>query len=282
MPAYRFCRPDDIPLLVRAVNECYNVHFPGLEPLTVEAYRAEMKELSVWPSNSMVALAGDDPIAVLIGTKRQHEILIIRLGVRPDHLRQGHGGHLVNSLSQKLAVLGPPRLIAEVPLDPPGVADFFAAAGYRREAIYVDWTRAAAPAEPVPEGLVIPITVDELADGGLLEIADGVAWERTRESLAGCRAELDGLAIATPERIEAFVLSRQRPRSVDVLAAGCRDGERREVFLGLLLRALIGGGAGPVRLPRLGEGELPAALLESLGFEQSRRHGLFSAVASPA
>ncbi len=282
MPAYRFCRPDDIPLLVRAVNECYNVHFPGLEPLTVEAYRAEMKELSVWPSNSMVALTGDDPIAVLIGTKRPDEILIIRLGVHPDHLRQGHGGHLVTSLSQKLAVLGPPRLVAEVPLDLGEVADFFTAAGYRREAIYVDWTQAPGEVEPVPEGLVIPVTVDELADGGFLEIAGGVAWERTRESLVGCRGVLSGLAIATPERLEAFVLSREASGCVDVLAAGCQDGERREIFLGLIFRELTGRGSVPIRLPKLAEGEMPAALLESLGFEAGRRYGLFSVVAKPA
>ncbi len=282
MPAYRFCRPDDIPLLVRAVNECYNVHFPGLEPLTVEAYRAEMKELSVWPSNSMVALAGDDPIAVLIGTKRPHEILIIRLGVRPDHLRQGHGNHLVTSLSQKLAVLGPPRLVVEAPLDLPGVADFFIAAGYRREATYTDWTRAPHPVEPVPEGLVIPVTVDELADGGLLEVLPGAAWERTRESLIGCRNVLDGAAIANPERVEAFVLTRQGPGCLDVLAAGCPDRSQEGVFLGLLLRSVIGRSQSPVRVPKLSEDELPPGLLEGLGFEPVRRHGLFGGVAKAA
>ena len=55
MPSYRFCRPDDIPYLVRAVNECWDVHFPEAPRMTVDRYREEMRTLDVWPSNSLVA-----------------------------------------------------------------------------------------------------------------------------------------------------------------------------------------------------------------------------------
>lgn len=283
MPAYRFCRPDDVPRLVRAVNRCYDVHFPGAPPLTVAGLRAEMKELDVWPSSSMVALAGDEPIAVLIGTRREREVLVVRLGVRPDHLRRGHGAHLVTSLGQKLAVLGPPRLVAEVPLDLPAAAAFFAALGYRREADFTDWTRLPGGAEPVPAELTVPVTVDDVADAGLLEPAAGVAWERARESLVGSKDAFDGLAIATPERLEAYVLARPREDAVDVVAASCRDPAQAEVYLGLLLRAVVGGaGAVTVRLPRLADGELPPAVLERLGFAPGRRYARFAVVARAA
>ncbi len=134
MPSYRFCRPDDIPFLVRAVNECWAPHFPGTPPLTVEGFRREMKELDLWPSSSMVAADDETPVAVLTGTKREEETLISRIGVRPGETRKGHGGHLVTSLSQKLAVLGPPRLVAEVPGDLPDALRFFEGLGWRREA----------------------------------------------------------------------------------------------------------------------------------------------------
>lgn len=282
MPAYRFCRPDDVPQLVRAVNLCFDVHFRGAEPLTVAGFRAEMKELGVWPSNSMVALAGDEPIAVLIGTKRQREVLVLRLGVRPDQLRQGHGAHLVTSLGQKLAVLGPPRIVAEVPLDLPAALGFFAALGYRREATFTDWTRPAGAAEPVPEELTVPVTVDELAEAGFLEPAGDVAWERTCETLVGAQDALDGLAIATPERLEAYLLTRQGTDGLDVVAVGCRKPAQAEVYLGLLLRSVIGRTTLPVRLPRLAEDELPPAVLERLGFVPGRRYARFAGTARPA
>jgi ribosomal protein S18 acetylase RimI-like enzyme len=81
----------------------------------------------------MVATAGEEPIAVVIGTKEPHEVRVRSIGVAPGHQRRGHGRHLLESLGKKLAVLGPPRLVAEVPV---GLADalaFFAAVGWREE-----------------------------------------------------------------------------------------------------------------------------------------------------
>ena len=65
MVAYRFCRPDDIPLLVTAVNRCYDAHFGGHDLLTVDDFRREMREVHLWPSNCMVALAGDEPVVAV-------------------------------------------------------------------------------------------------------------------------------------------------------------------------------------------------------------------------
>jgi ribosomal protein S18 acetylase RimI-like enzyme len=130
VPSYRFCRPDDIPLLVHAVETCYRVHDPEEPGWSAESFRRGMREIDLWPSNSMVALDTDgEPVAVMIGTKRADEVAVHRLGVRPDHLRRGHGVHLLTSLSQKLAVLGPERLVAEVPEDRPAALACFAVAG---------------------------------------------------------------------------------------------------------------------------------------------------------
>ena len=53
MVAYRFCRPDDMPLICEAVNTCFKVHFPGTPILDVEGLRREVKELDVWISNRL-------------------------------------------------------------------------------------------------------------------------------------------------------------------------------------------------------------------------------------
>ncbi len=283
MASYRFCRPDDIPYLVRAVNECFNVHFPDQPPMTVERFRAEMKVLDVWPSNSMVAATDAGPIAVLIGTKRPQEVLVSRIGVRPGHGRQGQGRHLLTSLSQKLAVLGPERLVAEVPRALAGAGELFRAAGYRREATFVDWVRPRSTVEPVPEELFLPTTFRELADQGVLGPEAEAPWERTYETLAH-REDLRGVAIASPERLEAFLLYRipGGDAAADVVAAGGRESGERELYLSLLLRHLAGRTTGRLRLPKLADDELPRSLLAAFGFEPAAEYDRYTARATPA
>lgn len=278
MVAYRFCRPDDIPLLVRAVNECFVVHSPELNQISVDDFRREMKELDVWPSSSMVALADGaaEPLAVLIGTKRPEEVLVHRIGTRPDHLRQGLGRHLVTSLSQKLAVLGPERLTVEVPADDPVVNAFFRALGWSREGELVDRLRAMprGDEQPVPEDLVIPVTVSELEAAGVLADRPEAAWERRLATIRARAEGLVGAAVATPDRVEAWLLAEPPGEGsvdpLDVLTAGCRDPQRADFLLGLLFRWLSHSARRPLRIPRLAAGELPAEVLAAAGFERGK------------
>lgn len=284
MPSYRFCRPDDIPLLVRAVNECYAVHFPAAPAMTVESYRREMRELDLWPSSCMVALTDTDPVAVLTGTKREAETLVSRIGVRPGEEGRGHGGHLLTSLSQKLAVLGPPRLVAEVPAALPRVERFLGRLGWRRETAFTDWRRCAGGRiEPVPESLVSPLTGDELAGSGALEAPAGAAWVRTRQSLTNRRESLHGLAVVSPDRIEAWLLHAPAGEAgpVEVVGFGTAPGAPRDLLLGALLRRLASETAGDVRLARLAEGELPADLLANLGFAPEAKYHRYATEARP-
>jgi GNAT superfamily N-acetyltransferase len=301
MPSYRFCRPDDLPLLVRAVAECHDVHFPGLPPTTEESFRREMKELDAWPSNSMVAMGGvggREPIAVSIATKREDAVLVQRVGVRPDHLRQGHGGHLVTSLSQKLAVLGPERLLAEAPDDLSAAGAFLAALGWRRGDELVDWERPAPAGadggEPVPEGLVVPVTVADLDQAGELAGRErrvpGLAWGRTRRTLLQSGDRLVGAAVAGPESIEAWLLWSEDgggastpgcTGQVEIPGAGCRDPQQAPLLLALLSRWLARRTGRALRLPRLAAGELPEAALRAAGFTPARRFHRFTTRATP-
>ena len=162
MPAYRFCRSDDIALLTDALNACYVVHFPDQAPLSTADFKREIRELNVWCSSCMVASANRDPIAVVTGAKRERETLIHRIGVLPDALRRGHAQHLLESLSQKLSVLGPPRMVAEVPADLPAVCSLFEAVGYRAEQRFADFTLTKPIAPPAAAGGVGAASLNDL------------------------------------------------------------------------------------------------------------------------
>jgi len=305
VPAYRFCRPDDIPRLVRAVHECFEPHFPELEPLTVESFRREMQEISLWPSNCLLAIGsageigedgatgsgsddGDRAVGVLTATKREHEVLITRVGVRPGHRRRGHGSHLLTSLSQKLAVLGPPRLVAEVPTRRDDLLAFFTACGYRREATYTDWRRPPGPPPelPVKEDLVIRVDVQGLLDAGLLEVPAGVAWERTRETLVGREERLHGIALADVSTVAAWLLMLEEPDAPPEVHGIWVDDEFDEEFIEILyemcLRYVVRlMPEREIRCPKLLPGEIPESVLRELGFEPGAEYARMTAEAEP-
>ena len=190
MSAYRFCRTDDVALLVEALNRCWSPYFPDEPPMTPAAFKRSIRDLQVWCSSCMVAFSGSDPIGVLIGAKRPSGTLVHKIAVHPDHRRQGHGRHLLVSLGSKLAILGPPRITAEVPETLAPACELFSASGYVQEALLTDYvfhptahtTRRGGPG-PREENdarevagmsddddgrFVIPVTVDDLAANGLL------------------------------------------------------------------------------------------------------------------
>ena len=281
MVSYRFCRPDDIPRLVEAVELCFRVHFPAADRLTVEGFREEMRLLDVWPSNSMIAAEGDDPVAVLIGTKRSREVLVHRIGVRPGHERRGHARHLVDSLSHKLAVLGPERLVAEVPQDLPQACAFFAAAGYEQEAELTDW-ELAPDALPAPAGgLVTEGTLADLERSGVSPPAAEASWARQPESLRAT-TDLRAAVLAGVERVEAWLVYRGVEQGADVLAIGCTDRSRQEAAWRLLFGHLQRAVPGRVRLAAFHASEAPYDVLSRLGFAAAGRRYRLVARACPA
>ena len=280
MVAYRFCRPDDIPLLVRAVNECFVPYWAGARPVTVESFRADMKELDVWPSNSMVAMGGDEPIGVSIGTKRATEVLVMQVGVKPAYRRQGHGSHLVQSLSQKLAVLGPPRLVAEVPDDRPDLTAFFTHAGWARERTLVDWHReprgGARPARELFEE--VDLAVGEAS--GLVTGEPTGGWIRRLETLRNLDHRLRGLALVSPDRVEAVAYGVGEGEQIDLLGLGSAPGADPRGRLGALLAGVEDQWSPRLRMSRVGSDGIDPDLLAALGFSRGSGYHLWSAAAT--
>jgi ribosomal protein S18 acetylase RimI-like enzyme len=316
MSAYRFCRSDDIALLVDALNRCWSPYFPDEPPMTPAAFKRSIRDFQVWCSSCMVAFSGSDPIGVLIGAKRPSGTLVHKIAVHPDHRRQGHGRHLLASLGSKLAILGPPRIIAEVPETLAPACELFSASGYVQEALLTDyvWQReeqendvreivgAAACPERAPQsgasrmGFVIPVTIDDLAANGLLgEAHPQVCWERSVETLTARKDDIAGLAVASDERIEAYLLyvkpgvgpegnaeagprASPPPAEIVSLRTFIEDGGAR---LTQLLSRLRAQGMRTFRFPKVHPAEISKELLETLGFRPADGHLLYAATLRP-
>ena len=275
MSAYRFCRTDDIGLLVDALNRCWAPYFPDEPPVTPAAFKRSIRDLQVWCSSCMVAFAGSDPIGVLIGAKRPTGTLIHKIAVHPDHVRQGHGRHLLTSLSSKLAILGPPRIVAEVPEAFAPACELFNAAGYVQETLLTDYVlegpalseRGSAARV---EGFVIPVTIDDLAANGLLgEDHPQTCWERSVETLTARKDDVAGLAIASDERIEACLLYSNGGEIVS-LRTFVDDGGSR---LRLLLSRL---GPGTFRFPKVHPEEISRECLQTVGLRAAGTHLVYA------
>jgi len=291
MSAYRFCRTDDIGLLVNALNRCWSPYVPDQPPETPTTFKRSIRDLQVWCSSCMVAFVGADPIGVLIGGKRPTGTLIHRIAVHPSHRRQGHGRHLLTSLSSKLAILGPPRIVAEVPEQLTPARELFKACGFTQEAVLTDyarpfdWVESDVPAQGVG-GLVIPVTVDDLVANGLLgDTQPLLCWERSVETLTARKAEIAGLAIANDERIEAYLLYLKRE-----VAAEPDDEARTPATELVSLRSMVDDGGArlrrllsqlpdrrSVRITKVHPAEISKQILESVGFRPCGEHLLHAA-----
>jgi hypothetical protein len=125
---------------------------------------------------------------------------------------------------------------------------------------------------------VIPVTVDDLAANGLLdEMHPQTCWQRSVETLTARKDDIAGLAVASDERIEAYLLYIDRgvgpegTAEILSLRSFIEDGGSR---LKQLLSRL---GMGTFRFPKVHSSEISMELMERLGFRPAGRHLLYAA-----
>ena len=266
--------------LVSAHNACFAPHVPGEPPLTLAAFKRDVRDLNVWCSSSMIAMEGNDPVGVLIGAKRPDETLVQRIGVRPDVLRRGHGRHLLSSLGAKLAILGPQRIVAEIPAAWTAAAAFFEACGYVRESTLTDFVLEAAPPPPDTGGsFVIPASVADLAANDLLADPEGVAWERAAATLRGREDLLEGIALASADTLQAFLLHRRAASGAGAAIAALRAPDA--AALARLVAVVAQRTGPPLTLAKVAPGEIPAPWLLEAGFRAAGAHHRYAARARP-
>jgi GNAT superfamily N-acetyltransferase len=281
MVAYRFCRSEDIALLTHAAATCYDVHGHPSDAADERGFRAAMHEIDLWPSSCMVALEGDAPIAVCLSAKRTTASLIHRVGVRPDRQRQGHGSHLLQSLSSKLAVLGPPRMETELPAGGDAARRFFEANGYRPEASLFDLTLPAPPPIDRPD-IVATVGWEDLQESELIDQAGHRCWDRSPATLHKRRAHLAALAIPMGDRFGAYLLYREGKDGDErrIVEVGCAAGAGAGELIHLLLRA-YGAEAGSVlELPKVSTAAAIYPILEAVGFRKAREHVVYATQAA--
>lgn len=286
MPGYRFCRTDDVPLLVEAVNRCRGPESAGDPPLTLDDYKEAVRALDLWASSCMLAMEGSAPIGVMLAAKRDHATFIHTLQVHPGHRRQGHGRHMLASLGSKLAILGPPLLLAEVPAGREDLVAFLAACGFRPDATFTDFALegpapTGRPGAPSPEH-AFPITVEDLLQGGLLGSALDRAWGHGIESLTHRAAALEGMAMGSDAGIEAWLLWSRVRQGREIQAWGCGASRHAPALLDILMDHFLAREQGPVAAPRVPAREAGAARLAGRGFRRTGDHVRLSARATPA
>ena len=298
MSAYRFCRSDDVPLIVEAFHRC-NVG-PGAVPwrLTVDHMKRLAREINLWTSSCMVAFAGSDPIGVLIAAKRAPTAnLVLHIAVHPEHRRQGHARHMMTSLSQKMAILEPTRMLVEVPAEAVAAHRFLNACGFAERQTLIDYLHTGeSPAASPFLALVGTVAPTEITAGA--EFADvserNRCWQRSAQTIRNLRERALGVGIATDRGFEAYLLYRGvrnaddplpfiarplPPTSAGALPAdstACEIlaiGGKRPVpaLLGPLLAFAANDSKRPLYLPRVHPAEPLADRLEDCGFQATRK-----------
>ncbi len=292
MTAYRFCRTDDMAMLVTAYEHCRGPEDADAPALDRAGFKALVRELDLWCSSCMVALEGREPVGVLLGAKRVDATLVYALRVHPAHRRRGHGRHLLTSLGQKLAILGPPRLVAEVPAERAPARALFTACSWQSEARFVDWRRAgttdlstsAAEAGARTDFPVAPISVEEATGSGLLRPGTR-SWHRDLPALEKQGDGLLALGFHSLDRLEACLLARPARDDAgwEILAAGLSGSELGRLGLRILLDQQERRADGrPLLLSRVASAEIDPALLVELGFRRGPEHLLFATAAMAA
>jgi GNAT superfamily N-acetyltransferase len=292
LTAYRFCRTDDMARLVDAHARCRGPEDTGERPLDLTRFKRWVRDLDLWCSSCLLATEGDESVGVLLGAKRDDASLVLDLRVHPDHRRCGHARHLLTSLAQKLAILGPPRLVAELPAERSAARALFTACGWREEERLVDWRREPAPSGessgdtleglPMEELPIAPLAVADVLSSGLVPARAG-AWHRDPAALARAPEPPAGLGFYSPERLEACVLFREEDDACELLALGAVESGLGRAALGRLVAELARRHPGaPLRLARVAGGELDPELLAGIGFAPAGERARFASEARAA
>lgn len=288
MAGYRFCRSDDIPLLVDAYNACYRPFVPGAPPWDVPTFRRLAKEIDLWTSSCMVTVVQDEIAGVMLATKRDGEMLVLGVGLRPEFRRAGHGRHMLRSLSAKLAILGPPRMTCELPAERSEARAFLESCGWKHDRDYFDFALAPDPdRDAFSPPLVQDVAYEDLETAGALDPGARRCWARSPRTLSNRREALIARAIPSFEGWEAWLLAEDDDAagSRRLLAVGCGsdDARRRRELEGLLVRRFLAERPErEVRFDRVWEGERNLDDVEGWGFRKGARTLGFATTPQPA
>ena len=269
MPSYRFCRPDDLELIVRAINQCCRIHETDTPEMTEERLKTHMTLFAVRPGNCMVALERQQPVAAVISTRREAGAWIQTLGCQPAFQRRGVASQLVEALVRKIAIQRTEDITVDVPEDNDAALNFFQAVGFEERGRFV--TLAGKPDSPGNlTGEVVQAPAAELLNAYEAFHAFPACWERSADSLSGYGELIQGYAYREDGAMRGYLL-HQGATILDLACAPDADAVRISAILLDHLRAT---GTSPVSLPKVNAADPLLDILQQQGLEPVRSYRL--------
>jgi GNAT superfamily N-acetyltransferase len=261
MPSYRFCRPDDLSLIIRAINACYLMHYPDEPAMSEERLKEHMTLFQVRPGNCMVALEQQQPVGVVVSTKRDYGVWIQALGCQPDFQRRGIATQLLEALIRKIAIQRAPLVTVDVPTTNTPALRFFEAVHFTMRGRYVSYQGFLKEMPSLPGSIEVVSPPDLLAYYAPFHTTPA-CWERNAESLAGYGALPQGYAYYAQGTVQGYLIHRDNI-ILDLAFAPQADAE--QVSAALLGRMCTAGWTRAI-LAKVPEGESIGLVLEHLGF----------------
>jgi GNAT superfamily N-acetyltransferase len=261
MPSYRFCRPDDLTLIIRAINSCYLMHYPDKPAMTEERLKEYMTVFQVRPGNCMVALEQQQPVGVVVSTKRDYGVWIQALGCQPAFQRRGIATQLIEALVRKIAIQRAPLVMVDVPSTNTPALRFFEAVHFTVRGRYVSYQGLLTQVPGSPGSLEAVSSPDVLAYYAPFHTIPA-CWERNAESLAGYGTLPQGYAYYAQGTVQGYLIHRDNT-ILDLALAPQADAQQVSAALLGRMRAA---GCTHATLAKVPEGEPIVPVLARLGF----------------
>lgn len=269
MPSYRFCRPDDLALIVRAINQCCRIHETEAPEMTEERLKAHMTLFAVRPGNCMVALERQQPVAAIISTRREAGAWIQTLGCQPEFQRRGIASQLVEALVRKIAIQRTEDITVDVPEDNDAALHFFQAVGFEERGRFVTLQGEPKVASD-PSGEVVRAPAAELLESYEAFHTVPACWERSADSLAGYGELIQGHVYREDGAMWGYLLHQ----GATILDLACAPDADAAQVSAVLLGRLHAAGGSPVTLPKMNTADPLLDILRQQGLKPARSYRL--------
>lgn len=267
MPSYRFCRPDDLQLIVTAVNACYLLHYPDAAAMTEERFKEHMTLFAVRPGNCMVALERQQPVGVVISAKRDTQAWLQALGCQSAFQRRGIASQLLEALIRKIAIQRTSEISVDVPEDNLPAVKFFERAAFSVHGYYVSYHGTLAHRCTSPEA-VTSATMAELLAAYAQFHSRPMCWERQVESLAAYGEVPQAYAYRTQGELWGYLVHRGST-ILDLAIAPHADAVQVSTTL---LSRMAAAGITQASVAKVPQEDGLCAVLERQGFTRSGGH----------
>ena len=212
-------------------------------------------------------------------TSTRSPSLILRLGIHPNYRGNDYGHHLVTSLIDKMAVLGPPLLTVVIPDERKDLVAFFEKLEFTAHRNYWDFSTTTSLTPPTSSQWIIPVEPKDLEDRSLRKAEEDnrsdetlLAWDRRTQTLNNLKKEIKGIGIPDVDGIAAYLFYIDQGSLVKILGLGCKNQEKETMLLGLLIKHLSTTISSSIEIPKLSTHEVDFSFLETISFRKTQSY----------